>query len=76
MELKPCPFCGKSVADCGTIAEHEFTDTDSPHYYYDISHYDVICNVNDGGCGASTGKCYDTPELASEAWNRRADNGE
>lgn len=75
MVLKPCPFCGKSVAHCGTIAEHEYTDEDSSLYAYDSTHYDVICCFNSGGCGASTGKGHDTPEAAAEAWNRRADNG-
>lgn len=71
-QLKPCPFCGKNVAHCGAIAEHEFTDMDMVHYGYDATHYDVVCNANNGGCGASTGKSYYTPELAIEAWNRRA----
>lgn len=75
MELKPCPFCGMSVADCGTIAEHEFMDEGSANYAFDSTHYDVVCCVLSGGCGASIGKMYETPEAAAEAWNRRANNG-
>ncbi|MBR5817484.1 MAG: Lar family restriction alleviation protein, partial [Clostridia bacterium] len=75
MVLKPCPFCGKSVAHCGTIAEHDYTDKESSYYEYDNTHYDVVCSAIDGGCGASVGKMYETPESAAEAWNRRANNG-
>lgn len=76
MELKPCPFCGLSVAHCGTIEAHEYADSDSSNYNYDSTHYDVVCSFNAGGCGASTGKQYATPEAAAEAWNRRINNEE
>ncbi|MGN0444222.1 MAG: hypothetical protein ACI4F5_06380 [Acutalibacteraceae bacterium] len=33
----------------------------------------VVCNVNKGGCGASSGY-YPTKKEAIEAWNRRVDN--
>ena len=76
-ELKPCPFCGKNVPNVGTIADHEFTCEDDMSYEYDSTHFDVVCAATAGGCGASTGKRYETPEEAIEAWNRRAgaDNG-
>ena len=72
VELKPCPFCGKSVAECGTVAEHECKDKNSLGYEWCAEHFDVVCNYIKGGCGASTGKSYATPEDAIEAWNRRA----
>lgn len=67
IELKPCPFCGKSVATVGTVAEvqgdigNEWSET----------HYVAVCDFNNGGCG-SCGTCdNETPEQAIEAWNRR-----
>lgn len=70
-ELKPCPFCGKTVANVATVAEHEYTDKDSVGYGFASTHFDVVCDYENGGCGASTGKQYDTPEEAIDAWNRR-----
>ena len=71
MELKPCPFCGKSVADVDTVANHEMIDSDAIDYFWCAEHYDVICDTRNGGCGASTGKNHKTPEEAIEAGNRR-----
>lgn len=69
MELKPCPFCGKSVAESGTIADLLITDDD-----WDEAHYSVICNYNNGGCGMMLGYWYETEEDARNAWNRRAND--
>ena len=69
-ELKPCPFCGKKVAHCGTVADIELMDDDSPDYDWAKDHYAVVCNYNAGGCGTAT-RGYATVEKAIEAWNRR-----
>lgn len=74
-ELKPCPFCGKSVAVCCTLAEVECIDKDHPYYALASKQYDVVCNYNNGGCGASCGGSHRTPESAIKHWNRRANNG-
>lgn len=71
MELKPCPFCGKSVAHVDSIANHEMMDEHESNYSWSSTHYDVVCDYHNGGCGASTGKGNATPEEAIEAWNRR-----
>ena len=66
--LKKCPFCGgenvefdtcKGLEDCP-----DFTECINPSYHA------VVCNVNKGGCGASSG-FYPTKEEAAEKWNRR-----
>ena len=69
--LLPCPFCGKSVAHAGTIAEHEYMDIDSTGYIFASTHFDVVCYYNKGGCGASTGP-YESEDAARLAWNTRA----
>ena len=69
LELSECPFCGKKVAHLGTVGEHEMEEDESSEAY---SHYDVVCDFNAGGCGASTGKQYTSMEDAAEAWNRRS----
>lgn len=70
-ELKPCPFCGKSVAAIFTVAE---TDGDYDNEWAN-THYVAVCTYEDGGCG-SCGTCRnETKEKAAEAWNMRADNG-
>ena len=70
-EFKKCPFCGKNVAECCTIAECIFTDCDSEDYDFDSTHYTVICKYNNGGCGESIGKYYESEEEAIDAWNSR-----
>ena len=67
-EFKKCPFCGKNVAGCYTLAEALLTDCD-----YDLTHYTVICDYSNGGCGASIGQYYKSEEEASEAWNNRVE---
>jgi len=73
-KLKPCPFCGKSVAHVDSVANHEMMDEYEFDYSWSSNHYDVVCDYHNGGCGASIGKDNATPEDAIEAWNRRADN--
>lgn len=75
-ELKMCPFCGRSVAHVGTIAEHEFLDRDDNCYKYCSTHYEVVCDFHRGGCGASTGGSLSTPKQAIEAWNKRTEIGQ
>lgn len=71
VELKPCPFCGKSVAVCGTVAEIEILDEDNEFYGLWNDCFAVACNYNVGGCGSMTGGQYYTAKEAIEAWNRR-----
>ena len=75
VEFKPCPFCGKNVPHVGTVAEHEYMCEDDIGYWFGSTHFDVVCDFNNGGCGASTGKNYATAEEAIEAWNRRVGDG-
>ncbi len=79
MELKPCPFCNKSVAEFETRKEAEdckhFEDDVCPAYEPDeCNGYHIVCNVLKGGCGASTGYAWNK-ERAIELWNWRANNG-
>ena len=68
--LKHCPFCGKSVAEVCTVAE---LDGDEENEWSN-THYIVVCDHDEGGCG-SCGTCTnETPEQAAEAWNRRPNN--
>lgn len=77
-KLEACPFCGASVAEVETAHGLEecanFEDFDVCPVYEpcgDCGLYTVVCNVNAGGCGASSG--YKTsPAKAATAWNRRA----
>lgn len=64
-ELKPCPFCGKSVAVLSN-AQEELEVCNN--------YVMVVCAFNRGGCGAATG-FYNSEQEAIEHWNRRADNG-
>ena len=68
--LRKCPFCGAKVAYFGTVADIELMDDDYPDYEWAKDHYAVVCNYNEGGCGATT-RGYATAEEAIEAWNRR-----
>lgn len=73
--LKPCPFCGKSVAEFGTKKEMEecknFESDRCPAYEIDECRgVRIVCNVLKGGCGASTGYTFDK-EKAIWMWNER-----
>lgn len=60
-ELKPCPFCGNT--DIYLDGSDNLPPDDHPYWY-------VICSE----CGASVFGNVD-PEVAAEAWNRRANDG-
>lgn len=62
IDLKPCPFCGKSDY-LVVLAEG----------HCDNRQYQIVCDASgEGGCGASCG-WQDSLKEAKEAWNRRAD---
>ena len=57
IKLKPCPFCGgKAIFGLGEELRKKYQRNDDW----------VKCSW----CGSETA-CYDTPEKAAEAWNRR-----
>lgn len=68
IELKPCPFCGRT----NTLIIHEviqqLDDTD-------IKQYTVICNTSgdNAGCGANCGYRHFTKQDAIAAWNKRVE---
>lgn len=64
-KLKPCPFCGNKDV---TLMTRRGKDGWRDRFF-------VLCDYNDGGCGASGG-WYHYPDEAVEAWNRRVQNGE
>lgn len=68
MELKPCPFCGgKAELD---FSHRSFTYTDKngearhTGFYYAVKCANEICGCRIG--------IYEEPEMAIDAWNRRA----
>jgi Lar family restriction alleviation protein len=68
-ELKSCPFCGKQVALIDNC--HELEDCENFERCEATGYYAVVCDVNEGGCGASGGYAR-TEQEAVAAWNRRA----
>lgn len=56
--LKPCPFCGETPH---VVMRRQSGWRD--RWY-------VLCDYNDGGCGASGEWCH-SEEEAVAAWNRR-----
>lgn len=77
MQLRPCPYCGAKVAEIETIKEAEecqhFDDEEvCPAFkpFEPCPCKRIVCNVNRGGCGASTGFAWSI-ERAIEKWNRR-----
>jgi len=71
-KLLPCPFCGKQIAEIGNCKNMEecehFEECPAVEPYVC-----VVCSINKGGCGASTGY-QEGVEKAIAAWNRRADH--
>lgn len=63
MELKPCPFCGEK--DAVRMMMREGKDGWRNRFF-------VLCEYDNGGCGAESG-WYHYREEAAEAWNRRAE---
>lgn len=74
IELKPCPFCGRTDTLCvytWADIEDNYDNADD----YDKTHFAVCCDILKHGCGAVKGGDYETPDAAAEGWNRRSDNG-
>ena len=66
IELKPCPFCGRSDTLSINEVSQRLDDTD-------IKQYTVICNTSgdNAGCGANCGYRHFTKQDAIAAWNKR-----
>lgn len=62
-ELLPCPFCGHKAM----LNIHE---ADVKPFMYFTDRYAILCDYNDGGCGAEGAHRKDKDE-AIELWNRR-----
>lgn len=81
IELKKCPHCGKNTAIISSAKSCEecmnFESDKCPNYLYNdddnCSLKFVVCDVHQGGCGASSG-WYNTEEEAAKAWNRRTED--
>ena len=73
IKLKHCPFCGGTKLFVGTVAEIEFTDEYDSNYDLYNGQYQVVCDYNAGGCGASS-CCCESEGAAIAAWNRRAEH--
>lgn len=80
INLKPCPFCDAKTAIITNA--HELEECSNFDYYNcpcnkfesnPCNYYTIVCNVNNGGCGASTGY-FLTKQKAIKAWNRRTEN--
>lgn len=64
IDLKPCPFCGKSPVE-RRIVELYPADDDGPAGEFD-AHYTIACDE----CGIDMSDEY--RDVVAEAWNRRA----
>mgnify|MGYP002627165366 CR=1 FL=1 len=73
--LKPCPFCGRDVAevldDATEQLERYGNEFAASGWFCDSPWYYGVCNAHRGGCGAS-GQGAETIEEAMANWNRRA----
>lgn len=79
-ELKPCPFCGANATTVSNARDLEecanFDYDNCPCNKFEsnpCNYYTIVCNVNNGGCGAASGY-FPTIEQAINAWNRRKNN--
>ena len=85
-ELKPCPFCGGKVSlalcdDEGNLHDEAYRE----HPYSGLGFMLFHAHEENPECPIASYECdggilggvhiYDTEEQATEAWNRRADNG-
>ena len=76
MKINPCPFCGNARATvvtscidletCGCFESCSNRIDDIEGIYLT-----VVCNVNKGGCGATSGFSLDKDDAISK-WNGRA----
>ena len=76
-ELKPCPFCGQTVAELSSVCDDEicgnFEDEELCPAYEpggSCGGVYIVCNKCKGGCGSSTG-WYRNRTDAVIAWNTR-----
>lgn len=69
IELKPCPFCGGMAES--DFADKTFTYTNKHGEPRDTGFYYTVKCINEI-CGCRIG-IYEEPEMAIEAWNRRAE---
>ena len=68
MVMKQCPFCGnKNIIFDGCRGLEMCNEFEDCH---ENEMKSVVCSVNKGGCGASSG-FYFTEEQAIEKWNIR-----
>lgn len=80
IKFEPCPFCGCNVAILTTAKELEyckkFEDEECACFEFgegNCNLYTVVCNYQEGGCGASCGYFTDS-EKAIKRWNTRGVN--
>ena len=68
IELKPCPFCGRTDKLIIHEVSQRLDDTD-------IKQYAVVCNTSgdNTGCGANCGYEHFTKQDAIAAWNKRVE---
>lgn len=73
MELKPCPFCGKTET-LEVITGHQLMDEEQEFWPHSES-FCVVCDASNpngkGGCGACGG-FQSTEPLAIDHWNKRS----
>ena len=83
-ELKPCPFCGgeAKITVCddegNTHYEEDYEKRPWSGLGYMLSHDDIDnpnCPIAHEEYDSLGTYIYDSREEATEAWNRRADNG-